>query len=39
MKREAIILESITPSLVAEIRDRIIEYLNPDKIILPFGKI
>lgn len=36
MKREAVILESVTPSLVAEIRDRIIEYLDPDKIIL-FG--
>lgn len=36
MKREAIILEFITPSLVAEVRNRIIEYLDPDKIIL-FG--
>lgn len=36
MKREAVILEPITPELVAEIRDRIIEYIAPDKIIL-FG--
>jgi predicted nucleotidyltransferase len=36
MKKEAVILESITPSLVAEVRDRIIKYLDPDTIIL-FG--
>ena len=38
MKREKIILESITPSLIEEIRDRIVEYLNPEKIIL-FGSV
>lgn len=38
MKREKIILESITPSLIEEIRDRIVAYLNPDKIIL-FGSV
>jgi len=38
MKRETIILEPITPSLIEEIRDKIVEYLNPDKIIL-FGSI
>lgn len=38
MNREKIILESITPSLIEEIRDRIVEYLSPDKIIL-FGSV
>lgn len=36
MKREKVSLEPITSSLIEEIRDRIVEYLNPDKIIL-FG--
>ena len=36
MKRQKIILETITPSLIEEIKNKIIEYLNPDKIIL-FG--
>ncbi len=36
MKREAVILEPITPSLVAEVRDKIIESIDPDGIIL-FG--
>jgi len=36
MKRETVILEPITPLLIAEIRNRIIEDLDPDQIIL-FG--
>lgn len=35
-RKEKIILEPITPLLIEEIRDRIVEYLDPDKIIL-FG--
>lgn len=31
-------LEPITPSLIEEVRDRIVEYLNPEKIIL-FGSV
>lgn len=38
MKREKIILESITPSLIEEIRDKVVEYFTPDKIIL-FGSV
>ncbi|MDI6735502.1 MAG: nucleotidyltransferase domain-containing protein [bacterium] len=38
MKKEMTILESITPSLIEEIRDKVIDYLNPDKIIL-FGSV
>jgi predicted nucleotidyltransferase len=36
MKSETVLLESITPSLIAEIRDEIIENIAPDQIIL-FG--
>jgi len=36
MKREEIILESITPSLIEEIRNKVVEHVTPDKIIL-FG--
>ena len=38
MEREKIVLESITPSLIEEIRDRIVEHLDPDRIIL-FGSV
>jgi uncharacterized protein len=36
MKREPIILEPITSSLIAEVRDKIVQYFNPNQIIL-FG--
>ena len=36
MNREKIILETITSSLIEEVKDKIIEYLDPDKLIL-FG--
>ena len=36
MERKTIILEPITPSLIAEVRDKIIECFEPDQIIL-FG--
>lgn len=36
MKGEEIILEPITPSLIEEVRDKIVEYLNPERIFL-FG--
>lgn len=36
LNREKVQLEPVTPSLIKEVRDRIVEYLNPDKIIL-FG--
>lgn len=38
MKGEEIILEPITPSLIEEVRDKIVEYLNPDRILL-FGSV
>ena len=38
MGREEIILEPITLSLIEEVRDSIVEYLAPDKIIL-FGSV
>jgi predicted nucleotidyltransferase len=36
MNKEKIILETITSSLIEEVKDKIIEYLDPDKLIL-FG--
>jgi predicted nucleotidyltransferase len=36
MRGKEIVLEPITSSLIKEVRDKIVEYLNPDKIIL-FG--
>lgn len=35
-RKEKVILEPITSSLIEEIRDKIVKYFNPDKIIL-FG--